>query len=273
MAIQPVDRPAFHPRGTLIAGALGRPLRRATWAGSIVTGGIAVVLAALLGDRGLWGSLAAAGVATLGGVLVAYLAFPARARRAFEPFAWLGRRELDRIRDQTGEPFTGTTPVGAVRWLADNPPSPVTATARLDVLAILGRIGEADAEASRLPPPRDDFEAVGQVLNRINVRFVADEPIDQGLRAELVELEARLDPASEAATELRVGLAIVTARERLAAGRGDWDEELLAVRPALGATPSRVLLRDVWTKLAASLLFVALAIALVVRVLPGLVSM
>ena len=68
MAIQPVDPPAFHPRGTLIAGALGRPLRRATWAGSIVTGGIAVGLAALLGDRGLWGSLAAAGVGMLAGL-------------------------------------------------------------------------------------------------------------------------------------------------------------------------------------------------------------
>lgn len=272
MAIQPVDRAAFHPRGTLVAGALGRPLRRATWAGSIVSGGIAVVLATLLADRGIPAIVVAAGVAAGAGVLVAYLAFPGRARRAFETFAWLGRRELDRIREQTGAPFTGTTPDGAVRWLADNPPSPVTALPRLEVLAILGRIDEADAEATRLPQPRDDIEAVGQLLNRVNVRFVADEPIDQGLRADMAELEARLDPASDAATELRVGLAIVTARERLAAGRSDWDEELLAVRPTLGTTPSRVLLRDVWSKLAISLFCVSLAVAIVVAVLPGLVG-
>ena len=191
-------------------------------------------------DRGFGAVVAAAGVATCIGVLVAYLAMPWRTRKTLETFAWLGRRELDRIREQTGVRYTGTTPDGAARWLVDNPRSSVTALARIDVLTILGRIDEADAEATRLPPPRDDIEAVGQVLNRVNVRFVADEPIDQALRAEVVELRQRLDPASEAAAEMRVGLAIMTARERLAAGRGDWDEELLAVRPTLGSAPAWV---------------------------------
>ncbi len=71
---------------------------------------------------------------------------------------------------------------------------------------------------------------------------------------------------------MRVGLAIVTARERLAAGRGDWDEELLVVRPTLGSAPAWVLLRDVWSRLVVSLFCVALAVGLIVAVLPGLVG-
>jgi hypothetical protein len=272
MAIQPVDRAAFHARGMLVAGALGRPMRRATWAGSIVAGILAVVLATLFAERGLPGILAAAGLATLAGMLAAYLALPARTRRAFETFAWLGRRELDRIREQTGAAFTGTTPDAATRWLADNPVSPVTALARLEVLAALGRFDEAEAEAARLPAPRDDIEAVGQVLNRIQVRFVADRPPDPAVHAEVVALQARLNPASEAAAELRVGLAVATARERLAAGRPDWDEALLEVRPTLGSAPSQVLVRDVWTKLALSMFLVALAVTLLLGLLPGMLS-
>ena len=272
MAIQRVDRAAFHPRGTLISGALGRPLRRATWAGSIVTGVLAVVLATVLGDRGIGGVIAAAGVSTWIGVLVAYLAVPTRTRRTFETFAWLGRRELDRIREQTGAPFTGTTPDTAMRWLDDNPSSPVTALPRVEVLAMLGRFDEAEVEVARLPSPRDDIEAVGQVLNRIHVRFVADRPPDPAVNAEVIALQARLDPASEAATELRVGLAIAAARERLAQGRADWDEPILTVRPTLGSTPARVLLRDVWLKLVLSLFAIALAIAVVVGLLPRMTS-
>ena len=230
------------------------------------------MLATLLGDRGVGGVLAAAGVAAWTGVLVAYLALPSRTRKAFETFAWLGRRELDRIREQTGAPFTGTTPDAATRWLVDNPPSPVTALARLDVLAVLGRFDEAEAEAARLPPPRDDIEAVGQALNRIQVRFVAGGPRDPAVHAEVAALQARLDPASEAAAELRVGLAVGAAREQLAAGRADWDEPLLAVRPTLGSAPPWVLVRDVWSRLALSLFLVALAVALVVGVLPGMMS-
>ena len=270
MATRQVERAAsFHPRGTLIATALRHAMRRASWAGSIVAGIVAAALATGLRDRGFGGVVTAAGVATVTGLLVAYLAMPWRTRRALETLTWLGRRELDRIREQTGARYTGTTPDGAARWLTDNPRSSVTAVARIDVLTILGRIDEADAEATRLPPPRDDIEAVAHVLNRVNVRFVADEPIDERLRAEVVELQQRLDPASEAAAEMRVGLAVTTARERLAAGRGDWDEELLAVRPTLGSAPTRTLLRDVWSRLALSLLCVALAVGLIVGLLPG----
>src|SRR6187455_1869927 len=108
-----VERPlSFHPRGTLIATALGRAMRRPSWAGSIVTGVLAVVFATAVRDRGFGAVVAAAGVATCIGVLVAYLAMPGRTRKTLETIAWLGRRELDRIREQTGVRYTGTTPDG-----------------------------------------------------------------------------------------------------------------------------------------------------------------
>ena len=272
MAVHRVDRATFHARGTLISAAIGPALRRATWAGAIVDGILAAVAGTVLAGWGLVGAAVAAPIATAGGLLVAWVAIPARTRRAFEAFAWLGRRELDRIREQTGAPFTGTTPDAAVRWLDDNPSSPVTALPRVEVLAMLGRFDEAEAEAARFPPPRDDIEAVAQVLFRMHARFVAGAPADAGQRAELLALQARLDPASEAATELRVGLAIGDARERLAAGRADWDEALLAVRPSLGSAPSRVLLRDVWSKLALSMFVIALGLVLLFGVLASAVS-
>ncbi|HEY3335060.1 MAG TPA: hypothetical protein VGK16_07455 [Candidatus Limnocylindrales bacterium] len=271
MADQPPARAGFQPRGVLIAGALGQPLRRATWAGSIASAFLAAVLSFVLGAQGLAGVLVAALLATAAGIAATFVALPTRTRHAFESFAWLGRRELDRIREQTGAPFTGTNPDAAVRWLADNPSSPVTALPRVEVLAMLGRFPEAAAEAARLPPPRDDIEAVGQLLNRSHLRFVAGEPVDDALLAEAGALEARLDPGSEAAMELRVGRAIGEARARLAGGRADWDEPLLAVRPSLGGAPSRVLVRDVWTKLALSMFVIALGIALLYSLLSRVV--
>jgi hypothetical protein len=257
--------PAFHPRGMLLATALGGPLKRASWVAGISASLFVLALSAVLGGQSSILLLPiVAAIAAIGGALLAALTVPPKSRRAFEAFAWLGRREMNRFADRTGTPVP-TDPAAVDRWLQENPRSSATAYGRLELLAMLGRTDEAMAEQALLPRPAADEEAVEQALARRFTAFIATGAADE---TELDALQARLPPDSELRLELLVGRAIGEARSRLAATRDDWREPLLAVRPRLGWAATMTTVRDLWSKIAILMFFVALAIGLVAAMWP-----
>jgi hypothetical protein len=257
--------PAFHPRGMLVATALGGPLKRASWVAGISASLFALVLAAVLGGQSsILVVPVIAAIAAIGGALLAAVTMPPKSRRAFETFAWLGRREMTRFSDRTGTAVP-TDPAAAERWLQQNPRSSATSFGRLELLAMLGRTDEAAAEQGLLAGPATDEEAVEQALARRFTAFIATGAADE---TELDALQARLPPDTELGLELRVARAIGEARSRLAAARDDWRDPLLAVRPRLGWAATMTTVRDVWSKMASLLFFVALAIGLVVVMWP-----
>ena len=261
----PPDPPVFHPRGMLVGTALGGPLKRASWVAGISASLLTLALSAALGGQSsiLLVPVVAA-IAAIGGALLGALTMPPKSRRAFETFAWLGRREMNRFADRTGTPVP-THPVAVERWLQENPRSSATAYGRLELLAMLGRTDEAMAEQALLPRPATDAEAVEQALARRFTAFIASGAADE---SELDALEARLPPDSELGLELLVGRAIGEARSRLAGARDDWRDPLLAVRPRLGWAATMTVVRDLWSKIAILMFFVALAIGLVAAMWP-----
>jgi hypothetical protein len=251
--------PAFHPRGLLVATALGGPLNRANWVAGIGAVLLTIVLSAVLdgGDAILLVPFIAA-VAAIAGTTLAAVTMPPRSRRAFETFAWLGSREIRRFQARTGTKVP-TDPAAAQRWLEANPRSSATAYGRLELLAMLGRTDEAAAEQAMLPPPTTDGDAVEQALARRFTAFIATGTADE---SELDALEARIGPETGLGLELRVARAIGEARSRLAQARDDWRDPLLAVRPRLGWEATGTVVRDLWSKLASLLFFVCLAVGL-----------
>jgi hypothetical protein len=260
----PPGLPAFHPRAMLVAGALGGPLNRVTWIAAIVGTLLLLVTLTLAGDAlPLLLVPVVPAVTSLIGVAVGVLVIPRTSRRAFETFAWLGRREMNRFRERTGSTVP-SDPAAVQRWLLDNPRSSATAWARLELLAVLGRTDEAAAEEAMMPPPTSDEAAVEHALARRFTTFIATGLVDD---RELDELVPRLRPGSGVELELAVARAIGHARAMIAAGRDDWRNPLLEVRPRLGWAPVRTVTRDLWVKIWAMSFFVGLAIAALERYL------
>jgi hypothetical protein len=186
------------------------------------------------------------------------LLVPPASRRAYESFAWLGRREMNRFKARTGTRVP-TNPAAIQRWLTDNPRSPATAWARLELLSVLGRTDESMAEQAMLPAPASDEDAVEHALSRRLTTFIATGTLDD---REVDELAGRLPPTSEAALELAVARAIGVTRLRIATGREDWRDPLLEVRPRLGRAATMTVVRDLWLKIWATVFLVGIAICL-----------
>jgi hypothetical protein len=261
----PPGPPAFHPRGTLVATALGGPLKRASWVAGISASLLVLLLPTVVdGQSSILVVPVAAAIAAITGAILAAVTMPPKSRRAFETFAWLGRREMTRFAGRTGTPVP-TDPAAVERWLQDNPFTSATAFGRLELLAMLGRTDEAAAEQALMPPPTTDAELVEQALARRFTLFIATGTADE---SELDALEARLPPETELGLELLVARAIGESRSRLAAGRDDWRDPLLAVRPRLGWAATMTTVRDLWSKIAILMFFVALAIGLVTVMWP-----
>jgi hypothetical protein len=261
----PPGPPAFHPRGTLVATALGGPLKRASWVAGISASLLVLLLSTVVdGQSSILVVPVAAAIAAITGAILAAATMPPKSRRAFETFAWLGRREMTRFAGRTGTPVP-TDPAAVERWLQDNPFTSATAFGRLELLAMLGRTDEAAAEQALMPPPTTDAELVEQALARRFTLFIATGTADE---SELDALEARLPPETELGLELLVARAIGESRSRLAAGRDDWRDPLLAVRPRLGWAATMTTVRDLWSKIAILMFFVALAIGLVTVMWP-----
>ena len=239
--------PSFAPRGMLMAGAFGGAVRR-----SITRGlGAAVVVAGVVGVATSGGPLAmtiviATAGAIVAGLAVAILVFPRRARLAFEAYSWLGRRELNRFHARTAS-SAPADPAAAAAWISEHPRSPATATARIELLAMLDRIAEAEAELALLPPPADDDERVEQAGLRTFVTFVATGRLEQG---DLEALAGGLDPRSGAGREAATILALGEARLRRDRDDPSWPDPLIAVRPALGSDAFRITFRDTWSRAA-----------------------
>jgi hypothetical protein len=261
----PPGPPAFHPRGTLVATALGGPLKRASWVAGISASLLVLLLPTVVdGQSSILVVPVAAAIAAITGAILAAVTMPPKSRRAFETFAWLGRREMTRFAGRTGTPVP-TDPAAVERWLQDNPFTSATAFGRLELLAMLGRTDEAAAEQALMPPPTTDAELVEQALARRFTLFIATGTADE---SEVDALEARLPPETELGLELLVARAIGESRSRLAAGRDDWRDPLLAVRPRLGWAATMTTVRDLWSKIAILMFFVALAIGLVTVMWP-----
>jgi hypothetical protein len=261
----PPGPPAFHPRGTLVATALGGPLKRASWVAGISASLLVLLLSTVVdGQSSILVVPVAAAIAAITGAILAAATMPPKSRRAFETFAWLGRREMTRFAGRTGTPVP-TDPAAVERWLQDNPFTSATAFGRLELLAMLGRTDEAAAEQALMPPPTTDAELVEQALARRFTLFIATGTADE---SELDALEVRLPPETELGLELLVARAIGESRSRLAAGRDDWRDPLLAVRPRLGWAATMTTVRDLWSKIAILMFFVALAIGLVTVMWP-----
>src|SRR4051794_1027119 len=94
----PPGLPAFHPRAMLVAGRLGGPINRVVWVASIVGTLLLLVALAAAADRLPLAVIPLVPALTAAiGVVVGVLLVPSASRRAFESFAWLGRREMNRF--------------------------------------------------------------------------------------------------------------------------------------------------------------------------------
>jgi hypothetical protein len=178
-----------------------------------------------------------------------------RLRAALEAFAWVGRSEWLRARDELGGSFP-TSRRAARAWLArgEIPRQP----AAVDLLVAAGEYTVARQLADQLP--RDDawrrFERESQrdwvewvITGRNAIRHATLDAFrelrdpDERLRAEAV-------------------LALARARDRLAAG-GDWKEPLERLREQLGPAADGILRRDWWRTQARMTAVVALGFAVV----------
>ena len=260
----PPGEPAFHPRGVLVSRALSGPLNRVQWVAGVSAVLFVLVLSTLLGAGSYLLLPVLAAIGAVAGVALGVATMPPRSRRAFETFAWLGRREINRFEARTATKVP-TRPATVQRWLAENPRSSATALVRLELLAMLGRTDEAAAEQALLPPPTTDDEAVEQALARCYIAFIATGTADNST---LDGVQGRLRPDSDLMLELLVGRAINDARGRLDQGRDDWRDPLLAVRPRLGSAATMTVVRDLWSKIALLMFGIALAVAVVAAAWP-----
>src|SRR5829696_4825261 len=241
---------AFHRRGMLFGTAISRSLGRSIRVGLVASAASGAVLGILLpgGIDGGLVVLVTAGAGGLVGLVAAVLAMPRPERLAFESFSWLGRSELDRFRARTGS-STPTSTVEAAAWLADHPPSAATGLARVEILALLGRTGQAWAELEGPPPAGTDLDRVELAGLRSLVGFVEVGVVEQG---EVDELVGRLDPRSPAGLEAAAVRALGESRARLERDEDTWWDPLVAVRSRLRRRATVITLRDTWSRLLVS---------------------
>jgi hypothetical protein len=262
-----VDRgiEALPPRSVAIARAFSRPLNR-----SLVIGGVAtiVVVTVMVGlgvyERVTWAiaPIVAAAIAGLVGLVVAILVLPAKIRRAFEAYSWLGHAEVERFRRRTGSPVP--TKVEAMEaWLASNPPTMAMLLPRIEILAFLGRHTEARAELDKVTESRPEalfeIESLRQYIDWL-----------EGGSTDLSALKAAaaaLPTGSDARRAGAVTIAVAQTRILLVNGDANWTAPLERVRAELGRAPWRATLADTWRPIGFILVLVGLIAALVVPLL------
>src|SRR5690349_3490595 len=107
----------YHPRAVLLVRALGRPLRRASLAGSIA--GIVAGSAIMYGLPTVpWPVAAVLTVlVTVGiGFAMTIVLLPTEVRRALDAFGWLWEREAGRFRERTGSHSTARNAAEVAAW-------------------------------------------------------------------------------------------------------------------------------------------------------------
>lgn len=253
------------PRSVAIVQGFGRPLNRSILIGGVVTVIAVIALEAVgAGERlgFVFAPIVIAAIAALVGLLVAILALPTRIRRAFEAYSWLGHADVQRFKERTGAPVPNR--VDAMeQWLVATPSTPAMRLSRIEILAFLGRYGEASEELDAATA--DDADAAFELAS---LRQYIDW-LERG-SADMTALRAAakdLPRGSEAYRSGAVTLAISEARIRLVEGDPDWTAPLEAVRGGLGTAALRATIVDTWRPIALIFGVVGLIAALIVPLL------
>jgi len=195
-------------------------------------------------------------------------------RTAFAVHSWIGAREVRRVfgRASRAAEVLGT-PEAARRWLEQTQPTDELRGVRSEALLMVGRPGDARAEADAMPQrtPLESYrrlEALAVVDDQTGLPF-GEAPLRQAIEA--------IPPGIDR-TEAAVSLAVTLARRALP--DGDWRQPLLEVRHLLPESDAVLLTRDfgatIFDALARRILvpflILFVAIAVVVTVAPVLLG-
>jgi hypothetical protein len=248
----------FPDRSTTMLRGFGRVLDRAALVGGLVAVIVAVPIAVALSVMlpFLVSPIVGAFIGAAVGLAADRLLLPGDFLRAYEAFSWLGRAEMDRFEARTGSKVPVRRP-DIERWLADNPPSTAMQVGRIEFLAFLGRLDEANAELAGMTVtgPELAFERAS-LAQYIGWLTDGDPRIDE-LRAAVADLP--LDAHYRHAADVTIALA--DARQRFTSADPAWTRPLQEVRPSLGDAPARVVLRDTFRPLAFIYFVIALLVA------------
>ena len=235
----------YPERSTALLRGFGGTLDRATTAGMAGAAVVAFVISLATRSVGPLNLVLGAVAGAVAGLALARLMVPTGLMDAFEAFSWMGRGEIERFKARTG----GNVPLRPPdqhRWLDTHPPTAGNQLPRIEVLAFIGRLDEAQAELGDVSAT-EPFTAYERASLVQYVGWLSDGD------ARLDELRASLEglPLDERGRrEAEVTLAIAEARQRFMAGEADWWRPLQAVRPVLGRAATRVVVRDTWGQLA-----------------------
>jgi hypothetical protein len=165
-----------------------------------------------------------------------WIATPRRVRDAQGVISWLVDAERKMWADRLDRPLP-RTPNG-IRHLADSLPDDAgVRPLKIEVLATLGRLAEAQAELARLPLDTPEQRAV-EAESAEYVGWYAGRPEEGAIERLALELPSIEDDA----TRLRLRVSLALARARRAAARRDPAaiDHLLEVRPLIGELGSRL---------------------------------
>jgi hypothetical protein len=198
-------------------------------------------------------------VGALTGSEARILVRPARSRRAFEAFAWLGEWEMARIKTETGRTVPGTR-WGMERFLASVATTPENAWMRVELLLFLDRYAEARVAAESMPggTPAERFERAYSIdmADWIGGGTGTPEPLKDALAGLAEEGED---------TRLRAEVSMAIREARLIAAGQDRDaaiEPLLRVRDRLGKRADGQMHRGPWRRFLPASLITAVIVTL-----------
>jgi hypothetical protein len=163
------------------------------------------------------------------------LAWPRRARRAFEAFAWDGEFELERA---AAIIEAKPTLANLKRHVRNTPERAEDRYIRVEALAASGKIAEARAVAERLPDHTPLARVERASLLGYTSWLAGSDPDIEGLRAAVDEVTP-----SESDERLRAEVSIALAEARVLVGAGDRDPgaPLRAVRARIGTRADGIL--------------------------------
>jgi hypothetical protein len=251
-------------RNVAMIHAFSPMLNRALLVGATLAIVVAILMTPFVAD-GLpspFQPIVTAAVGALVGTLAAFLSFPARLRRSFEAYSWLGRTEMDRFVERTGGPVP-VKPADIERWLSTTPSSPATRLARGEVIAFVGRYDDAKAEIQTVEGGSPE-EAMELASLRQYIGWLEDGTVDL---AELAAAAASVPAGSTARAMADVTIALAESRRGFVDRDPHWFVPLESVRASLGRAPAVVVARDTWLKFAAIFFIAALAASVLVLLL------
>jgi hypothetical protein len=198
-------------------------------------------------------------VGTLAGSEARIFVRPARSRRAFEAFSWLGEWEMARVKTATGRNAPATRR-GVEGFLASVPATPENGWMRVELLLFVERNNEARAAAEAMPAgtPDERFERA-YAIDMAN--WIPGGP---GQPEALAEAFGGLGGEDEE-TRLRAEVSMAIREARLIAaehGRDAAVEPLVRVRDRLGKRADGQLHRGPWRRFLPASIITAIVVTL-----------